>query len=138
MRVFFDTSALVKRYLDEPGSIRVLEICREADSLVVSVICLPEMVSMLNRLIRQGTLSAQTYHQTKSLMLSDLEDADICNLTPEVIGRAIQCLENHPVRGMDGLHLGCALIVGPDLFVSSDPAQVEAARKEGLRVEAVW
>jgi hypothetical protein len=38
---------------------------------------------------------------------------------------------------MDALHLGCALIVEPDLFVSSDHRQLEAARREGLKVMEV-
>ncbi len=36
---------------------------------------------------------------------------------------------------MDALHLGCALLVKPDLFVSSDRRQIEAAEREGLMVE---
>ena len=51
MKIFFDTSAFVKRYATEPGSDDVMDLCRQADSLALSIICLPEMVSTLRRLL---------------------------------------------------------------------------------------
>jgi hypothetical protein len=134
MRVFLDTSAFVKRYIEEPGTEKVVEICRQADSLVLCVICLPEMVSTLNRLVRENRLSADDYRKTRDLILSEMEDVEICCVTPEVVTQTMRCLENNALRAMDALHLGCALIVEPDLFVSSDHRQIEAARKEGLKV----
>lgn len=66
--------------------------------------------------------------------MKEIEDAEICHLTPEVVIQTIRCLENNVLRAMGALHLGCALVVEPDLFVSSDQRQIEAARKEGLNV----
>ena len=134
MRVFFDTSAFVKRYIAEPGTDKVVEICRQAEQLVLCVICLPEMISTLNRLVREGKLSADDYRNVRDLILREIEDVEICFLTPDVVSRTIKCLENSPLRAMDALHLGCALMVGPDLFVSSDQRQIEAAKREGLTV----
>ena len=135
MRAFFDTSAFVKRYIEEPGSERVMGICKEAEHLVLSLICLPEMVSTLNRLVREGKLSGDQYLQIKDLILDDLEDIEVCDITKEVIKQTIGCLEKNPLRAMDALHLGCALVVSPDLFVSSDRRQIEAAIREGLVAE---
>lgn len=133
MRAFFDTSAFVKRYIEEPGSERVMEICKEAEHLVLSLICLPEMLSTLNRLVRKGKLSGDQYQQIKDLILGDFEDIEVCDITTEVIKQTIGCLEKNPLRAMDALHLGCALVVRPDLFVSSDRRQIEAALNEGLQ-----
>jgi uncharacterized protein len=132
MRAFFDTSAFVKRVIEEPGSDEVIEICRQAEQLILCVICLPEMISTLNRLLREGKLSTEDYRRTRAFILKEIQDAEICYLTPEVVTRAIRCLENNNLRAMDALHLGCAIIVEPDLFVSSDRRQIEAAGKEGL------
>jgi hypothetical protein len=137
MRAFFDTSAFVKRYIEEPGSERVIEICREAEHLVLSLICLPEMISTLNRLVREGKLSGDQYQQVKDLILDDFEDVEVCDITTEVIKQTILCLEKNPLRAMDALHLGCALTVRPDVFVSSDRRQIEAATKEGMEVQEV-
>jgi predicted nucleic acid-binding protein len=135
MRAFFDTSAFVKRYIEEPGSEKVKEICREAEHLVLSLICLPEMISTLNRLVREGKLSGDQYQKIKDLILDDFEDVEVCDITTEVIRQTIACLENNPLRAMDALHLGCAFVVKPDIFVSSDRRQIEAAAREGLMVE---
>ena len=74
------------------------------------------------------------YQKTRDLILKEIEDAEICYVTPDVVTRTIRCLESNPLRAMDALHLGCALIVEPDLFVSSDQRQIEAAKREGLKV----
>lgn len=137
MRVFFDTSAFVKRYIEEPGTDKVVEICGQADSLVLCVICLPEMISTLNRLVRENRLSADDYQKTRDLILREIEDVEICYVTPDVVTQTMRCLENNALRAMDALHLGCALIVEPDLFVSSDHRQLEAARREGLEAMGV-
>ena len=134
MRVFFDTSAFVKRYIEEPGADKVIENCGNAENLVLSILCLPEIISTLNRLVREDKLSRSDYKKTRDLILKEIEDVEICYITPEVVARTIDCLENNPVRAMDALHLGCALVVEPDLFVSSDHRQIEAAEKEGLKV----
>ena len=120
MKVFFDTSAFVKRYVEEPGTEKVVEICDQAEQLVLCVICLPEMISTLNRLVREGKLPVPDYQKMRDLVLKEIEDAEICYLTPEVVTQTIRCLENNTLRAMDALHLGCALVVEPDLFVSSD------------------
>ena len=134
MKIFFDTSAFVKRYVTEPGSDDVMDLCRRADRLALSIICLPEMVSTLRRLLREGRIREEDYLQTKELILKDLEDVEICTLNPEVIGSCVNCLERNKLRAMDALHLACALAVGSDLFVSSDTQQIKAAKNEGLEV----
>lgn len=101
----------------------------------MSLICLPEMIFTLNRLVREGKLSGDQYHQIKDLILDDFEDVEVCDITMEVIKQTIGCLEKNPLRAMDALHLGCALVVRPDLFVSSDRRQIEAAIQEGLVAE---
>ena len=137
MKIFFDTSAFVKRYVTETGSDDVIELCHRADRLALSIICLPEMVSTLRRLSREGKIQEEDYLQTKDLILGDLEDVEICTLNPEVIRSCINCLEKNKLRAMDAIHLACALAIGPDIFVSSDVQQIEAAKKEGLKVVKV-
>ncbi len=90
------------------------------------------MISTLNRLVREGKLPADDYQATRDLIFKEIEDAEICYVTPEVVTQTIRCLENNLLRAMDALHLGCALVVEPDLFVSSDRRQIEAADKGGL------
>lgn len=134
MKVFFDSSALAKRYIDEKGSNDVEQICLQTDVLCVSIICLPEIISALNRLRREKLLNKRQYEKTKESLIYDLEDADFYSLTPEVINHSIQLLEKYTLRAMDALHVACALVAQPDLFVSSDQRQLAAAKKAGLKI----
>jgi uncharacterized protein len=134
MKVFFDTSALTKRYVEEEGSERVRDLCSSADALAVSVLAVPELISTLCRLVREGRLSSEDYRSLKSAVRTDLSDADLCDLSQDTFDHAIRCLESHPLRALDALHVGSALVYQPDLFVSADRRQVEAADREGLAV----
>ncbi len=137
MKIFFESSAFVKRYVNETGSEQVVEICQKADALALSIICLPEIISTLCRLVREGKLSEEEYEQLKTAILTDLEDIDICDITPDVMLRVISCLENNTLRAMDAIHLGSALAYGADQFVSSDQKQIQAAATMGLTVVKV-
>ena len=134
MKVFLDTSAFAKRYVAEQGSDQVLAACQQADSLVVSVICLPELISTLSRLVREKKLASAAYQSLKRNVMADLADVDICQITQEVLASVVSLLEVHPLRAMDGLHVACALACAPDAFVSADHRQLSAARKAGLSV----
>jgi predicted nucleic acid-binding protein len=134
MRAFFDTSALTKRYVEEEGSEQVRSLCAEADSLGVSVLVLPELISTLCRLVRENRLSSEDYQSLKSAVLADLSDADLCDLSQETFEQTLHCLERHPLRTLDALHVGAALVYQPDVFISADRRQAEAASREGLAV----
>lgn len=134
MKVFLDTSAFAKRYVAEQGSDKVLATCQQADSLVVSVICLPELLSTLSRLVREKKLTKAAYLQLKGDAMADLADADVCQIAPEVLASVVSLLELHPLRAMDALHDACARACKPDVFVSADHRQLSAARKAGLKI----
>jgi len=134
VKVFLDTSAFAKRYVAEPGTDKVLELCQQADSLVVSVICLPELISTLSRLLREKKFYKADYQRLKGDAMADLADIDICQITPEILVSVVPLLETYPLRAMDALHLACALAVEPDFFISADHRQLSAARKAGLNI----
>lgn len=137
MRVFFDTSAFVKRYVSEAGTGAVLEWCDRATEIGLSGIALPEIVSAFCRLRREAKITDTQYLQLKSLLLADIEDAAVCDLTPAVLGKAISILEASTLRGMDAIHIGSAVALQADVFLSADTRQCEAAARAGLRVEVV-
>lgn len=137
MRVFFDSSAFAKRYVDEAGTTEVLEWCDEATELALSVIAVPELVSAFRRLVREKRLTEKQYAQLKADLRADLVDALLCDTSPQVVQRAIDALEVVPLRGMDAVHVGSALVCGADIFVSADARQSAAAERFGLRVVTV-
>jgi predicted nucleic acid-binding protein len=137
VRAFFDSSSFAKRLLDENGSDEVEAACAEATELGLSVLCVPEIVSALNRRRRERSLTRGQYDSMKRHLIDDVRDADIVNLTASVVGSSISVLEASPVRALDALHVACALEWGADLFVSSDKRQLGAAMKAGLNTKMV-
>jgi len=137
MRTCIDSSAFAKRFIEEEGSAKIESICARATELGLSVLCVPEIVSALSRRRREGSLTPAQYREAKQRLLEDVRDADIIQLTPSVVATSIEVLESAPLRGMDAMHIACAIEWGAELFVSSDKAQLAAARKAGLSVKTV-
>ena len=137
MRLFLDSSAFAKRFVEEVGSEKIETVCGRATELGLSVICVPEIVSALNRRLRERLVTQSQYGQAKRRLLDDIRDADIVHLTPTVIGSAIGILEQSPVRAMDALHVACALEWGAELFASSDTQQLHAAKRAGLKTQQI-
>lgn len=48
MKIFLDSSTFAKRFVDEPESQKVEDLCSQAMELGLSVICVPEIMSALN------------------------------------------------------------------------------------------
>jgi hypothetical protein len=135
LNVFFDSSALAKRYIQETGSDRVEAILSSASALGVSIICLSEVISALCRRRREGELSGPQYLKAKQALFSDIEDASVVAITDQVVARAVELLERWPLRSSDSLHVACATEWSAQLFVSADGRQCAAAKAYGLRVE---
>lgn len=137
MRVYFDSSGLAKRYIEEAGTAEVLAWCERANELALSAIAIPELIAAFSRLQREGRLTRAQYQATKRALMTDIADALILEITPEVIQRAVKVLESHPLRGMDALHLGAALACAAEVFVSADARQCQAAKQLRLQVVAL-
>ncbi len=137
MKTFFDSSAFAKRYIEEKGSAIVDDICQDTDELALCVICIPEIISALNRRVREKHISLSDYSSAKTHLIDDVRDAQIINLTDDVVARSISILEHNTIRAMDALHVASAQAWGADIFVSSDKNQVKAAQKQGIKTKLI-
>ena len=137
MRVFFDTSSFVKRFVEEVGSDDVEQVIESASEVGLSIICFTEIISALNRKLRKGVISDDIYQALKGDVLEDIRDIDIINLTPSVLERTTVLLESNVLRSLDAIHIACALEWDAELFVSSDERQVDAAINSGLKVQLI-
>jgi predicted nucleic acid-binding protein len=132
MKIVLDSSAFAKRYIFEDGSETVEQLLQDASQLALCVILVPEIISGLNRRLREQVLSPYDYRHAKKQLLNDVHDAVLIQITPAVISRTVKLLENNVLRAMDALHVACALEWHAELFVSADKRQVEAAKNAGL------
>jgi len=134
---FFDASALVKKYVREPGSVRVRRLIRSGD-VAVSRLSEIEVVSALARLAREGAISLAQRDRAVAALVADLEAWHVVELGPEVVASARRLLTRHSLRSGDALQLAAALVLQDGLerpleeFVAYDARVSAAARQEQL------
>jgi uncharacterized protein len=140
---YFDTSALVKRYVAETGTGWVQTITDPASGHDIYVVKIagPEAVSAFVR--QTPPLS------TLATVLADFtydfhNEYQQLALTDAVIARAMQVADTHRLRGYDAVQLAAAVELDaarvaagllPLVFASADLALNAAARHEGLLVD---
>jgi uncharacterized protein len=138
MNLFFDTSAFIKRYIDESGSGEIERLCEEADDVGVSILLPIEVISTFSRLKREKRLTDRQYGLLKEELFADLRDITVVSISPETVKTAIDGIERSPLKTLDAVHIGCALEYKPDFFVSNDVQQLSAATGAGLRVKKIF
>ena len=137
MKLFLDSSAFAKRFVEESGSHEVEILCSQATELCLSVIGVPEIISALNRRLREKSLTRRAYAQAKQRLAEDVRDTVVINLTQDVVHASIEVLETTPVRTMDAIHIASAMAWGADLFASADHRQLAAAKTAGLETRQI-
>lgn len=135
MIVFFDASALVKRYVEEEGSSRVRRLFRE--TVAVSRLSAVEIASALARRTREGDLSARDRDRLLAALARDLEGLHVVELTAAVAEAATAHLARHPLRAGDAVQLASATLVRdrlrrPVQLLSFDDRLTRAGEAEGL------
>lgn len=136
---YYDTSALVKQYLEEPGSKLVLELLKSGEKVYTASLTYAETHAAFSRRTREGRLTRET---TKRLALrfdKDWESYDIVVLSENVFRLARQMLYRHPLRSADAIHLASALLLARTSprsswsFVCADGRLCDAAKSEGFQ-----
>jgi predicted nucleic acid-binding protein len=128
--LYADSSALLKRYVEEPDSERAVELLSADPELVTGRHTATEVRRNLAQLLTGSALTAARAafaHDLESFALVEL-DADTCELAATIA-------EQTGVRTLDALHLGAARRLGAALtFVTFDVRQAQAARSLGFSV----
>jgi predicted nucleic acid-binding protein len=135
---FFDASALVKRYVAEQSSGKVLALLRSGVR-VISRLSLVEVASALRRRCRAGDLSPDECERLVTAMICDAERFVVVEMSPAVVRSAVELLQRHPLRSGDVVQLASACTLSARsgeqvAFVAFDDRLRAAARAEGLAV----
>ena len=138
MKAFFDTSALVKRYVEEGGSDEVKELLQKTTELGLSLLVVPECISSFSRLRRSHQLTSKQYHQIKEDFLTDIIDVSLCGITQKSVQRALHLLESYPLKTLDALHIASALEWQAEYFISADVQQIKVAKSNKLKVITIY
>ena len=137
MKLAVDSSSFAKRYVQETGSEELERFLEDASELAFSIVLVPEIISGLNRRLREHILTIVDYRAIKKQLMDDVRDATVLQITPSVISRSVKLLENNALRALDSLHVACALEWKADLFITSDRRQFMTAKNSGLNAEYI-
>src|SRR4051812_6722430 len=118
---FLDSSALVKRYVAEIGTIWVRAITAPSagHTILIAQIAPIETVSALTRRKRDGSLPNRTAQAARVLIdRHTAREYKVINLSYEVSQTAENLLDKYPLRASDAIQLGAALEANTKLLVS--------------------
>lgn len=140
MIVYFDTSALLKRYVAEADSDAVAALWKEATTTAASQILYAELAAAFARRRRELPDSAPVLDQAQETFRNDWTGILRIPVDGEINRRVDELLTRHPLRGADSIHLASALVLRDLMqadvtFACADIKLVVAARAEGLSVE---
>jgi len=137
--IYFDSSALVKRYIEESGSDVVQSLLDRDVSAATSKLAYPEILSALTRKQRSGELTRRSLQAAVNQFEADWAGMVVVEFHDELLPTMKSLLLKHHLRGADTVHLSSALwlkrSVQSDLtFVASDLNLLKAAQAERLEV----
>lgn len=137
--IYLDTSALLKRYIMEPGSAAFEDFFAENAPFHSSRLTLVEARSALARRRRVGQITRKLESDAFEELRSDLQDGALVlhALADSHATHALQILTKSPkvaLRTLDALHLSVAQEIGATIFATSDRNQGEAARQIGFEL----
>jgi uncharacterized protein len=139
---YFDTSALVKRYVDEPGRREVLRLLRR-NECVTSAVLPVELRSRLGRRVAEGSIDAAQLPAILKHVAVDRPYWTLVEVGTDVLAGAETLVAAHPIRTLDAIHVASAQLFAarvsmPGLtFVSADKRQTETAVAVGLVVRRI-
>ena len=141
---FFDSSALVKYYVNEVGSAWVESLidAQPPNEISISQITGVEVVAAIARRVHTGATSATDATTVIQLFRGDFKTTfDVVLTTPKLIEEAMNLAELHILRGYDATQLAAVTAlearltakgVGPLTLISADIELNQAAQAEGL------
>lgn len=133
MTAYIDSSAILKRYVDEPDSNLANDLLASDSALVTGRHTIVEVRRNLARMLSNSALT-----EARSAFASDLDSFALVELDAATCELAATIAEQTGVRTLDSLHLAAARRLGTAIdFVTFDIRQSMAARQLGFRVSGV-
>lgn len=137
--IYADSSAIVKRYYEEPGSLRVRERWATAERVFTSRVSYAEVHAALARKHRDGGLSATVFRSISSAFETEWPAFDQILVDSATLADVRNLVRRHPLGGSDAIHLAAGLWLRKQLgepieFWVSDERLEAAAQRERLTV----
>lgn len=140
MICYFDTSALVKRYVREAGSEKIEEFIAQAEYLETSALTELELTHFFERAKRERRLDSPIYRKVFGYFERDIRGGviSLVNMDKESWKNAKRLIQQRRLRVADSIQLATAIAAnerfrGEIHFVCADEALLQAAKLERLQ-----
>ena len=135
---YLDASALVKRYVTEPGSREVIELTTNTTAVATVLVSRAEVAAAFGRAVRVGVLDGKSGRRAHRRFARDWPDFVRLPVTEALVARAETLAWDYGLRGYDAVQLAAALAwqdsVGPDVVLATFDRQLwETAPRVGLQ-----
>jgi len=135
--IYLDTSALIKRFVNEKGSPLVRSLVTERGPVATAKIAYAEIFAGLARKFREGHLPRNLHALACRQFERDWRAYLRVDLQDDVLYLARDLVQRHPLRGFDAVHLASALslknALGENItFAAADGRLLRAAGAENL------
>ncbi len=142
MKIYLDSSAIVKRYVLEEGTDKVketyLEAFNGAATLHFSVWNLGEVLGALDTYYRRNWLESIDYRVARETFIAEtvrlikLGAAKIIPVKSKLLAQSWLLVEKHHIYEADALQIASAKNLGADQLLSGDQRLVDISRKEEI------
>jgi uncharacterized protein len=136
--IYFDSSALVKRYLTEKGTETVQSIIGAAEIVSTSKLTYPETLSAFMRKLRAGEIEKKRLQIAVEQFEEDWKHLMVIEFHDLLLGVIRTLMQKYPLKGADSVHLSSALWLEEAskenvTFIASDDNLLKAAEAENLK-----
>ena len=138
MKLFLDTSVLVKKYIiEERGAERLAALLNKASVVIVAPVTWIEMHHAFYRLKRERFLDALGLKTVLKSLKEDYVFFHVVAFNGALEDKAVKILEELPLRSQDSIQLAAAMTSGADIFCTADHRLCLAAKKHLQTIELV-
>jgi len=135
--IYLDTSALIKRFVNEKGSSLVQSLVEQREPVATAKIAYAEIFAGFARKLRAGHLPRNSYALACRQFERDWNGYVRVDLGDDVLFSARDLIQRHPLKGFDAVHLASALslknALGEEItFAAADKRLLQAAMAEKL------
>ena len=107
--LYLDTSALLKRYVDEAGSDAVIALMAEAEAVVTSLVTRAEVPAAIAKAVRRRVLDDDRAQRAHGRFLKEWPNFGKVPVTDALVARADTLTWEHGLRAYDAIQLAAAL-----------------------------
>jgi predicted nucleic acid-binding protein len=140
--VYLDTSAIVKRYIQEPGSDVVESVYSSAwqgeVKIAFSLWNIGEVLGVLDKYYRRGWVTRNDYQLARreflgeSLSMLKLRALKVVPIKTSILAQSWELVEKHHIHQADALQIVASRMIGAEEFYTADEALCKVTVEEKL------